>query len=180
MASALPAPRAIAGAQRHHHAALGCSFRGLRPCSPAAGTEILSRRRGIAQGHGRFWSPTLHRRSVVPCVSGSEHRSGGNPGLLRGFVREVFGTPQARGCRSSPGWVGDERASGLYPDCRRSHDDPLSLTPTTLECLAAIPDTSISGRRVARELTVLIETRGKPGMIVSDNGTEFTSNAILG
>src|ERR1700689_1862336 len=49
----------------------------------------------------------------------------------------------------------------------------------TRECLAAIPDTSISGRRVARELTMLIERRGKPGMIVSDNGTEFTSTAIL-
>jgi len=49
----------------------------------------------------------------------------------------------------------------------------------TRECLAAIPDTSISGRRVARELTALIERRGKPGMIVSDNGTEFTSNAML-
>ncbi|RWX34480.1 IS3 family transposase, partial [Rhizobium leguminosarum] len=49
----------------------------------------------------------------------------------------------------------------------------------TRECLAAIPDTSISGRRVARELTTLIERRGKPDMIVSDNGTEFTSNAIL-
>ena len=49
----------------------------------------------------------------------------------------------------------------------------------TRECLAAIPDTSISGRRVARELTTLIERRSKPGMIVSDNGTEFTSNAIL-
>jgi transposase InsO family protein len=50
----------------------------------------------------------------------------------------------------------------------------------TRECLAAIPDTSISGRRVARELTTLIDRRGKPRMIVSDNGTEFTSNAILG
>ena len=50
----------------------------------------------------------------------------------------------------------------------------------TRECLAAIPDTSISGRRVARELTTLIESRGKPQMIVSDHGTEFTSNAILG
>lgn len=30
-----------------------------------------------------------------------------------------------------------------------------------------------------RELTTLIERRGKPGMIVSDNGTELTSNAIL-
>lgn len=49
----------------------------------------------------------------------------------------------------------------------------------TRECLAAIPDTSISGRRVARELTELIGRRGKPGMIVSDHGTEFTSNAIL-
>jgi putative transposase len=46
------------------------------------------------------------------------------------------------------------------------------------KCRAAIPDTSISGRRVARELTTLIERRGKPGMIVSDNGTELTSNAI--
>jgi len=35
------------------------------------------------------------------------------------------------------------------------------------------------GRRVARELTALIEQRGRPGMIVSENGTEFTSNAML-
>jgi putative transposase len=49
----------------------------------------------------------------------------------------------------------------------------------TRECLGAIPDTSISGRRVARELTALIQARGKPQMIVSDHGTEFTSNAIL-
>jgi putative transposase len=49
----------------------------------------------------------------------------------------------------------------------------------TRECLAAIPDTSISGKRVARELTTLISVRGKPQMVVSDNGTEFTSNAVL-
>ncbi len=53
------------------------------------------------------------------------------------------------------------------------------MDDVTRECLAAIPDTSISGKRVARELTTLISVRGKPGMIVSDNGTEFTSNAIL-
>src|ERR1700689_414752 len=50
---------------------------------------------------------------------------------------------------------------------------------TSPASLAAIPDTSIPGRRVARELTTLIEQRGKPGMIVSDNGTEFTCNAML-
>jgi len=49
----------------------------------------------------------------------------------------------------------------------------------TRECLAGVPDTSISGRRLAREQTALIEGRAKPRMVVSDNGTEFTSNAIL-
>jgi len=49
----------------------------------------------------------------------------------------------------------------------------------TRQCLAAIPDTSISGSRVAWELTALIERRGKPGMIVSDHGTERTSNAFM-
>ena len=45
----------------------------------------------------------------------------------------------------------------------------------TRERLAAIPDTSISCKRVACELTPLIKGRGKPQMIVSDNGTDTTS-----
>ena len=49
----------------------------------------------------------------------------------------------------------------------------------TRECLAGVPDTSISGKRVVRELKDLIAVHGKPGMIVSDNGTELTSNAVL-
>lgn len=49
----------------------------------------------------------------------------------------------------------------------------------TRDCLAAIPDTSIPVRRVARESKALINRRGGPGMIVSDNGTEFASNAML-
>ncbi len=49
----------------------------------------------------------------------------------------------------------------------------------TRECLAAVRDTSISGRRVARELTAIGERRDKPRVIVSDHGTEFTSNAML-
>ena len=49
----------------------------------------------------------------------------------------------------------------------------------TRECLALLADTSLSGVRVARELDRLIAERGKPKMIVSDNGTEFTSNTIL-
>ena len=49
----------------------------------------------------------------------------------------------------------------------------------TRECLRAVVDTSISGRRVVRELTDLVAERGRPKMIVSDNGTELTSNAVL-
>ena len=53
------------------------------------------------------------------------------------------------------------------------------LDDVTKECLAAVADTSISGKRVARELTHLIARRGKPELIVSDHGTEFASNAML-
>ena len=47
------------------------------------------------------------------------------------------------------------------------------------ECLALVADTSLSGARVARELTNLLGQRGKPHTVVSDNGTELTSSAIL-
>ncbi len=49
----------------------------------------------------------------------------------------------------------------------------------TRECLATVVDNSLSGIRVARELDRICEVRGRPCMIVSDNGTELTSNAIL-
>ena len=47
------------------------------------------------------------------------------------------------------------------------------------ECLASVVDNSLSGERVARELNAIAEQRGYPCMIVSDNGTELTSNVIL-
>jgi putative transposase len=50
----------------------------------------------------------------------------------------------------------------------------------TRECVALVADTSLSGVRVGRELDAVIARRGRPQTIVSDNGTEFTSMAILG
>lgn len=58
------------------------------------------------------------------------------------------------------------RTLGVVDDCTR-------------ECLALAPNTSISGQRVARELDAIVARRGVPRAIVSDNGTELTSNAIL-
>jgi putative transposase len=49
----------------------------------------------------------------------------------------------------------------------------------TREALALIVDTSIGGARVVRELEALIARRGRPTTIVSDNGTELTSRAVL-
>ena len=47
------------------------------------------------------------------------------------------------------------------------------------ECLATVVETSLSGARVARELDRIVGVRGYPCTVVSDNGTEPTSNAVL-
>ena len=47
------------------------------------------------------------------------------------------------------------------------------------ECLGLIADTSLSGLRVTRELSAIMMRRGRPKTIVSDNGTELTSMAVL-
>src|SRR4029078_8425268 len=68
--------------------------------------------------------------------------------------------------------------SDQLTDAPRSRILPV-VDDFTRECLALVADTSLSGIRVARELDRLIAERGKPKMIVSDNGSELTINAIL-
>jgi putative transposase len=68
--------------------------------------------------------------------------------------------------------------SDQFTDCRRFRVLTV-IDDCTRECIALVADTSLSGRRVARELHQIISQRGSPKMIVSDNCTEFTSNAIL-
>jgi putative transposase len=46
------------------------------------------------------------------------------------------------------------------------------------EALAVEVDTSLSGYRVVRVLQRLLETRGKPQVIQSDNGSEFTGRVL--
>ena len=75
--------------------------------------------------------------------------------------------------RWSLDFVHDQMASGRRFRVLNLGDD------LTRECLTAVHDTSISGHRVVREPTHLTAQRGKRGMIVSDNGTELTRNAVL-
>lgn len=53
------------------------------------------------------------------------------------------------------------------------------LDQCSRECLVITADTSMPGLRVVRELDALVRVRGKPKVIVSDNGPELTSMAVL-
>jgi putative transposase len=80
-------------------------------------------------------------------------------------------TPLAADQRWSLDFVSDQLTDGRRFRILAVVDD------CTRECLALIADTSISGRRVAHELDNIIRRRGRPGTIVSDNGTELTVSA---
>jgi len=88
-------------------------------------------------------------------------------------ARTPIPRPEDPNCRWSTDFVHDQLASGRRFRVLTIIDD------LTKECLAAVPDTSLTGKRVVREMTALIARHGRPGVIVSDNGTEFTSSAVL-
>jgi putative transposase len=97
----------------------------------------------------------------------------------RGSRKRAIGTrapmtiPSAPNDRWSLDFVSDQFTDGRRFRILAIVDD------CTRECLTLVADTSLSGCRVARELDRLIAHRGRPKMIVSDNGSELTSNAIL-
>ena len=88
-------------------------------------------------------------------------------------MRAPAAVPQGQNQRWSLDFVSDTFADGRRFRILAIVDD------FTRECLALMADTSLSGHRVARELDGLIAQRGWPAMVVSDNGTELTSMAIL-
>ncbi len=155
-----------------------------RSCRPPD-TELRTQLRDLANERKRFGYRRLFvllRQNGEPSGINRIYRLYREEGLTvrkRRARRRAIGTraPILVGAVANARWsldfVHDQLANGRRFRILNIVDD------VTRECLAAIPDTSISGRRVARELTALIERRGKPGMIVSDNGTEFTSNAML-
>lgn len=89
------------------------------------------------------------------------------------MARTPIPRPEGPNRRWSTDFVHDQLACGRRFRVLTIIDD------VTKECLAAVPDISLTGQRVVREMSALIAQRGRPDVIVSDNGTEFTSSAVL-
>ena len=126
--------------------------------------HILLRREGYVVNHKRLFRLYKEERLIVRRRGGRKRAMG---------TRAPITLPLQPNQRWSLDFVSDQlldsrrfRILTVVDDCTR-------------ECLALVADTSLSGMRVARELDQITTARGKPATIVSDNGTELTSNAIL-
>ena len=135
-----------------------------------ADTELRARLRDLANERKRFGYRRLFillRQEGEASGINRVHRLYREEGLTvrkRRARRRAIGTraPIVVEAKANARWsldfVHDQLANGRRFRVLNIVDD------VTRECLAAIPDTSISGRRVARELAVLIERRGKAGV----------------
>ncbi|WP_156360081.1 IS3 family transposase [Sphingomonas sp. Leaf10] len=191
------APAAKRQAVAHLQATLGMSERRAcavvgadrtsmryRSCRADDG-DLRSRLCELAQQRRRFGYRRLHillRRDGITINRKKTQRLYREEGLT---VRRRKGRRRAVGARApapvlvlpnqrwSLDFVHDQLVTGRRFRVLNIVDD------VTRECIRAVIDTSISGRRVVRELADLVAERGRPKMIVSDNGTELTSNAVL-
>ena len=147
---------------------------------------LRERLRALAQERRRFGYRRLHvllrregqlvNRKRVQRLYREERltvrRRGGRKRAIG--TRRPLETPLVANQRWSLDFVSDQMTDG------RRFRILTVIDNCTRECLALVADTSLSGGRVARELDAIIAQRGRPDTIVSDNGTELTSNAILG
>jgi putative transposase len=127
--------------------------------------RLLLRREGFVVNHKRLFRIYREERLMVRKRGGRKRALG---------TRVPIPVPLRPNERWFLDFVSDQLACGrrfrilaIFDDCAR-------------ECLAAVADTSLSGQRVPRLLDLLIGSGGRPRTIVSDNGTELTSKAILG
>lgn len=126
--------------------------------------HILLARQGVKLNHKRLFR--LYREEWL----GVRKRGGRKRAL---GTRWPMALPEVANQRWSLDFVSDALSSGRRFRVLAVVDD------FTRECLGLVVDTSLSGLRVGRELDRIAALRGYPAMIVSDNGTELTSHAIL-
>ena len=125
---------------------------------------VLIRREGTRVNHKKLRRLYREERLQV-------RRRGGRKRALG--TRSPMTVPQGVNQRWSLDFLSDQFSDGRRFRILAVVDD------FTRECLALVADTSLSGMRVGRELDLIIAIRGRPTGIVSDNGTELTSMAIL-
>jgi len=125
---------------------------------------LLLAREGVEMNHKKLYRLYKEERLVVRKRGGRKRALG---------TRAPMTVPQSRNQRWSLDFVSDALGDGRRFRILCVIDD------FSRECLAAVVDNSLSGVRVARELDRIAEMRGLPCMVVSDNGTELTSNAML-
>lgn len=127
--------------------------------------HILLKREGVEMNHKRF--RRLYREeSLQVRKRGRRKRALG--------TRAPIERPSGPNVRWSMDFVSDSFTDGRRLRILVVVDD------FTRECLGLIADTSLSGIRVTRELDrIIAQRRARPQTCVSDNGTEFTSMAIL-
>jgi putative transposase len=125
---------------------------------------VLLRREGVVMNHKKLRRLYREERLQVRRRSGRKRALG---------MRAPIMPPTAANTRWSLDFASDVLADGRRFRLLCVVDD------FSRECLALVADTSLSGTRVARELDGIVAHRGKPATIVSDNGTELTSMAML-
>lgn len=138
------------------------SYRGCEGVLP-------EKQRALAHQRRRFGDCRLHillRRDGISINRKKTQRLYREEGLTEGRRRERAHAPAPLIALPNQRWsfdfVHDELASGRRFRVLNVVDD------VTRQCSAAVPDISICGKRVVRELTDLIAVLGKPGIIVSD------------
>src|SRR5262249_15524423 len=125
---------------------------------------LMLKRQGIKLNRKKLYRLYTEERLSVRKRGGRKRALG---------TRAPMAIPQGRNLRWSLDFVMDTLTSGRRFRILTVVDD------FTRECLTLVADTSLTAPRVVRELDRIIEARACPRMIVSDNGTEFTSNVIL-
>jgi len=127
--------------------------------------HILLRREGVYVNWKKLYRLYREERLTVRKRGGRKRALG---------TRAPMAVPQGANQRWSLDFVSDTLIDGRRFRILCVIDD------YSRECLATVVDNSISGRRVCRALDAIAEHRGYPALVVSDNGTELTSNAMLG
>jgi putative transposase len=143
--------RIIALAQRHRRYGVGMIYLKLRQQGEAVNYKRVERVYRVEQLHIR-----RRRRKKIPMADRQ-------PLIRPGQANEIW----------SMDFVFDRVATGRTIKCLAIVDD------ATHEAVALVPEHTIGGDHLTRIMDGVCSQRGKPAMIRTDNGPEFTGRAML-